>query len=566
MTQRIDVPGVGIVEFPDSMNDDQITNAIKTNIIPNYQSKTAPKEIPIDRTKSSFDQAIQENPIIQGLGAIGTGAGKTISNSIGGLIDLAGRGVGAISPNAGQAMQDFAAKNQALAEQQNAPYQEQYPILNTTGQVAGYAAPFTGALKAVKAVAPVIPGVRALANPVTSLGRAGEAALAGGTTGALTTPGDVGTRAEEAGMQGAMAGAGQLALPWLAGVAKGAYNKYLGIEAPRMYNPNTGVPLDARGSTQYSQATRMPPEVQQAYPNAQSVPAPGTAGQQTGSRLYDYATSLRPWTDLIGGSTGVPLGGLIGEIPALSKVPGFKSQGLPEIGLKAIPEAFQSNKLQGLVNQPTNNLGGAVGGAPVAGPVRPNNPPPPPPASQPQAPQPSSLPPAQAAQVAAANRIINAPPIATPTVTTPQPKINDVLAQIRAKANNTTLPSERWSPQERQTLQQQLQNLQENPPAPITSAEETVMKKQTLAPNNTVNNEIISDFAKNGSSGKIDMVTQTTPIDISKTAYNDSNATKGMANYLIKNGVDSIPRLEGMTESQIINAIFKQMTGNRTKK
>ena len=89
MTQRIDVPGVGIVEFPDSMNDDQITNAIKTNIIPNYQSKTAPKEIPIDRTKSSFDQAIQENPIIQGLGAIGTGAGKTISNSIGGLIDLA---------------------------------------------------------------------------------------------------------------------------------------------------------------------------------------------------------------------------------------------------------------------------------------------------------------------------------------------------------------------------------------------------------------------------------------------------------------------------------------------
>ena len=167
--------------------------------------------------------------------------------------------------------------------------------------------------------------------------------------------------------------------------------------------------------------------------------------------------------------------------------------------------------------------------------------------------QPSSLPPAQAAQVAAANHIINAPPIATPTVTTPQPKVNDVLARIRAKANNIT-------------LQQQLQNLQENPPAPITSAEETVMKKQTLAPNNTVNNEIISDFAKNGSSGKIDMVTQTTPIDISKTAYNDSNATKGMANQLVKNGIDSIPRLKGMTESQVINAIFKQMVGNRTKK
>src|SRR5947209_3539999 len=30
MPQRIDVPGVGVVEFPDSMSDDQITGAIKS--------------------------------------------------------------------------------------------------------------------------------------------------------------------------------------------------------------------------------------------------------------------------------------------------------------------------------------------------------------------------------------------------------------------------------------------------------------------------------------------------------------------------------------------------------
>ena len=180
--------------------------------------------------------------------------------------------------------------------------------------------------------------------------------------------------------------------------------------------------------------------------------------------------------------------------------------------------------------------------------------------------QPTALPPAQASQIAAANRIINAPPVATPTVTTPQPKVNDVLAQIRARANNTTLPSERWTPGERQTLQQQLQTLQQNSPEPMTPAQEINMKKQVAPAATNINNDIITDFATNGNSSKIDMVTQTTPIDISKTAYNDSNATKGMANYLVKNGVDSIPRLEGMTESQVIHSIFKQMTGKRTKK
>lgn len=34
MTQRIEVPGMGIVEFPDSMNDDQIASAIKQNMAP----------------------------------------------------------------------------------------------------------------------------------------------------------------------------------------------------------------------------------------------------------------------------------------------------------------------------------------------------------------------------------------------------------------------------------------------------------------------------------------------------------------------------------------------------
>ena len=37
MPQRIDVPGVGLVEFPDGMSDEQITAAIQKNL---------PKEVP----------------------------------------------------------------------------------------------------------------------------------------------------------------------------------------------------------------------------------------------------------------------------------------------------------------------------------------------------------------------------------------------------------------------------------------------------------------------------------------------------------------------------------------
>jgi hypothetical protein len=42
MTQRIEVPGMGIVEFPDSMNDDQIAAAIKQNMA--QQPPAAPKQ------------------------------------------------------------------------------------------------------------------------------------------------------------------------------------------------------------------------------------------------------------------------------------------------------------------------------------------------------------------------------------------------------------------------------------------------------------------------------------------------------------------------------------------
>ena len=36
MPTRVDIPNVGIVEFPDGMDDAQITDAITTSILPQY--------------------------------------------------------------------------------------------------------------------------------------------------------------------------------------------------------------------------------------------------------------------------------------------------------------------------------------------------------------------------------------------------------------------------------------------------------------------------------------------------------------------------------------------------
>jgi hypothetical protein len=39
MSKQIDIPGVGVVEFPDSMSDEQITQSIQKNIIPKYSAQ-----------------------------------------------------------------------------------------------------------------------------------------------------------------------------------------------------------------------------------------------------------------------------------------------------------------------------------------------------------------------------------------------------------------------------------------------------------------------------------------------------------------------------------------------
>lgn len=122
-----------------------------------------------------------------------------------------------------------------------------------------------------------------------------------------------------------------------------------------------------------------------------------------------------------------------------------------------------------------------------------------------------------------------------------------------------SLSNQRWTPAEKLALERA--NLQNNPPPVISAVDETSMAKQVAESTKSSNEAIINDFATQGNSDKIDMIGQTIPVDKGKDAYNGSNATKGMANHLLKNGVDSIPVLDGMTESQTVHAIYNQMTG-----
>jgi len=92
MPQRIDVPGMGIVEFPDGMNDDQIASAIKQNM---------PQPSIADKLTGNGTPRYQTWPerLIRGIGSsLASGAslpgdvmaGKADPNDTGRVLDLAG--------------------------------------------------------------------------------------------------------------------------------------------------------------------------------------------------------------------------------------------------------------------------------------------------------------------------------------------------------------------------------------------------------------------------------------------------------------------------------------------
>jgi len=159
-----------------------------------------------------------------------------------------------------------------------------------------------------------------------------------------------------------------------------------------------------------------------------------------------------------------------------------------------------------------------------------------------------------------------AAPAPTPT---PQPQVQPTQVAQPVVPEGYQPPPKQPTVAERIALMRKMQEENKKPtvekqqtPAQM----EREQKQQAAAAEKSFNESVISDFAQNGTSDKIDHLSQTNPIDVSKAVYNESNATRGMADWLLKHGVDSIPMLPGMTESQIVNALFKEMTGKGAKK
>ena len=78
MAQVIDIIGVGLVEFPDGMSDDDIRNAIENNILPKYGKPAAP---PPQEEDEGF---------LSGVGDFFTGTWQAGKRGFGTLADIPG--------------------------------------------------------------------------------------------------------------------------------------------------------------------------------------------------------------------------------------------------------------------------------------------------------------------------------------------------------------------------------------------------------------------------------------------------------------------------------------------
>lgn len=170
MTQQIDVPGVGIVEFPDSMTDEQITSAIQNNIIPNYKNQTpAPAAAPAPVNNSQYNAPVS------------TFLANAINSATFGLPDYLNK---TFTPETYAEGQRYQAANPMAAN-----------LGTATGEVAGYALP--AGYGAVKGAQLGLRGAEALAGRfapnLANLGKLADyaklygksqAALTGATMGA----------------------------------------------------------------------------------------------------------------------------------------------------------------------------------------------------------------------------------------------------------------------------------------------------------------------------------------------------------------------------------------------
>ena len=261
MPQRIDVPGMGVVEFPDGMTDAQIVDAIKRNSAPE-------RSLPARIGQQVGNYA---GGLVRGAGSLGA----TILAPLDIASDaLAGKGLSLESNRQRRAsmdefMRDRGVETDSLAYGAGKLTTELGGTLGVGGALAKGAAAVPGVAKAVPNLLTSIGSAGMKAGPAATgivggtrnaLTRAAGGAITGGASAGLVNPDDAGTGAlvgglapgamKLAGAAGNLVGRGARAAvgtvsPDVAALAKRA--KALGIEIPadRLVDSK---PLDAVAS------------------------------------------------------------------------------------------------------------------------------------------------------------------------------------------------------------------------------------------------------------------------------------------------------------------------------
>jgi hypothetical protein len=111
------------------------------------------------------------------LNAFVAGAGGAISQGVGALEQLAGKGIGLVAPETGKAIEQHALEQIQKTKEVTKPYIEANPITGTVGEIAGFIA---------NPVNKLIPGFGGPAK--TILGGIGKGAAQGAVANVLTTP------------------------------------------------------------------------------------------------------------------------------------------------------------------------------------------------------------------------------------------------------------------------------------------------------------------------------------------------------------------------------------------
>lgn len=170
--QRIQVPGMGVVEFPDGMSDDDIAKAIKANM-PQPTVATQPK--------------------IGAMESLAIGAGKKVNDILNGLTQLALIG----EPSAQKALSEKVSEGDRLYQ----PVREQRPVLSRIGEaVPAMAVPGAAASYPAAMGAAALPELLSYGSASDRLLRGGVAAAGGaaghgigGMVSSLIKPSGVGT-------------------------------------------------------------------------------------------------------------------------------------------------------------------------------------------------------------------------------------------------------------------------------------------------------------------------------------------------------------------------------------